>query len=122
MLKQSEAVARRVGEVRCQLRRVHPHRLYDDATMGDDFLYRRINVVHHDRNHKTRIGDCLTPPGPHTADLSYPIIERSCAVVASADIPAEYSFIKRSRLLHVDSRHFDITDLAVTKSRMLHNY
>jgi hypothetical protein len=54
--------------------------------------------------------------GPKSRHFAGCVIEGSIATAARSDVPSEDTFIKLSRARNIGRRHFDVADLAVSKS------
>src|SRR5689334_5418717 len=79
------------------------------AAVGCDFRERTIDVVDPDVWEQTGLARNISIGNPGPAHVSGGIIEARTAAIPVADVPAEYLFIERSRLVHVDRGNLEVT-------------
>src|SRR5207248_10574960 len=98
-----------IAKTRSDFRRVLAS-LDDLATVRDNRLARRIQIVHHDVEHQAR---CVSAsiPHPRSAHLPGRVVERSASVAALPGLPTEDFLVKRGRAIDVRRREFDVADL-----------
>src|SRR5437660_11983879 len=77
------------------------------------------NAVNHDVDQEARLRRRWTSSHPSAAYFAHGIVKGDAPIAAGSDLPSENLSVKRRRLIDVDRRHLDVTDFAISKSRLL---
>src|SRR5207237_9207644 len=101
------------------LRSITTYRLHDLSSVRNHRVDRCGDAINHDINQESRLGRWFPPQHPSAAHFANRIIKGNCAVAACPGIPTEDRLVEVGGSRNVARRHFQVTYLSVSKSRML---
>src|SRR2546429_2442423 len=119
LLIQAQHISRRVTESGSNLGSVTSYRLHDLSAVCNDRVDRRRDAIDHDVDQQADLDHRFPAEHPSATHFAHRIIKRNCAVAACPGIPTEDLFVEVGGSLNIARRHFQVTYLAVSKSRML---
>src|SRR5207253_9757264 len=94
-------------------------RLHDLAAVCNDRINGRGDAINHDVDQQAHLYHWFPAEHPSAAHFANRIIKGNCPVAAGPGIPTEDLFVEVGGSLNIARRHFQVADLAVSKSRML---